>query len=119
MSTNKELQTLRDENAALKAELEIANTSVAADSKTQCHDKVFSDEDQSPEALLARIADDQLHSVVTCLWGLVAQPFEDPHVEAAFQATYVCVRARFGCALMDVCCRPKGELFFASLYFAA
>ena len=93
-----ELMALRDKNAALDAELKSVKTSVdsgANGSAMGVGVPIFRDEDQSPEALLARIAHDQPHNFArrTCLFGLIPQPFKDPHVEAAFQATYVCMRA--------------------------
>ena len=106
-----ELLALRDKNAALEAELKSAMTTGANGSAMDVGVSIFRDDDQSAKALLARIPDDVATAVRTRF--RVTLSFEDPHVEAAFQATYVCTRACFGCALINVCCRPKGELFFA------
>ena len=72
--------------------------------------RIFVDEDQSPAALLARIADDHLHDFgpPNCVWGLLPRSFEHAEVEAAFQANYVrACSCDSGLTLMNVCFRPK------------
>merc|ERR1712166_979535 len=87
---------LRDKNAALDAELKSVKTSVdsgANGSAIGVGVPIFRDEDQSPEALLAQIAHDQPHNFArrTCLFGLIPQPFKDPHATYTQRRIVLCV----------------------------